>query len=193
MSGKRGDDCPITASVADSPDGPWRTASRIIIPNGPPGAWDQFSIHDPYPLMYRDRIYLYYKSDMAGQRTPFAPRGWPSQTIRWGRLPSTVESGAQLGTRDYTVFPFKRGIAALVIRHGLEHNTIQFAPDGVNFEVMATTSLMSAAGGPYGRTLSRTRAMGVASRGASRISRMPALDPAQHPRALRLRSQPGRP
>ena len=34
MSGKRGDDCPVTASVADSPDGPWRSCNRVVIPNG---------------------------------------------------------------------------------------------------------------------------------------------------------------
>jgi len=50
MSGKRGDDCPVTASVADSPDGPWTPAGKIVVPNGPPGAWDQYSVHDPYPL-----------------------------------------------------------------------------------------------------------------------------------------------
>ena len=63
MSGKRGDDCPVTASVADSPDGPWRPCNKIIISNGGPGQWDQYSIHDPYPLVYKGKIYLYYKSD----------------------------------------------------------------------------------------------------------------------------------
>ncbi|NQT13258.1 MAG: glycoside hydrolase, partial [Planctomycetes bacterium] len=33
--------------------------------------------------------------------------------------------------------------------HGLEHNTIQYAADGVNFQVATTTSLMPIAAGPY--------------------------------------------
>jgi len=50
---------------------------------------------------------------------------------------------------ETTQFPFKGGIAAFATRHRLEHNTIQYAPDGVSFKVAATTSLMPTAAGPY--------------------------------------------
>lgn len=33
-SGKRGDDCPVTVSYADSPDGPWTPTHKIVIENG---------------------------------------------------------------------------------------------------------------------------------------------------------------
>jgi len=56
MSGLRGADCPVAASVADSPTGPWQPAGKNIIPNGADGEWDRYSIHDPYPLVYRGRI-----------------------------------------------------------------------------------------------------------------------------------------
>ncbi len=59
----RGDDCPVAVSHADSPDGPWTPANQVVIPNGKPDEWDGFSIHDPYPLVYKGKIYLYYKSD----------------------------------------------------------------------------------------------------------------------------------
>ena len=65
-SGKRGDDCPVTVSYADSPDGPWTSYNKVVIPNGAQGEWDQFSIHDPYPLVHDGKIYLYYKSDFDG-------------------------------------------------------------------------------------------------------------------------------
>ncbi|MEL6195340.1 MAG: glycoside hydrolase, partial [Bacteroidota bacterium] len=65
-SGKRGDDCPVTVSYADSPEGPWIPTHQIVIPNGEKGSWDQYSIHDPYPLVFNDKIYLYYKSDFDG-------------------------------------------------------------------------------------------------------------------------------
>jgi len=55
-----------------------------------------------------------------------------------------LNSGHETG-----LFPFKEGIAALAIRHGNEHNTIQYAPDGVNFDVAASVSLMPIAVGPY--------------------------------------------
>ena len=112
--GTRGDDCPVAVSWANTPDGPWTPTHKIVIPNGPEGAWDQFSIHDPYPLVYKGRIYLYYKSDMnaskklirlqglatAGEASPgraeARPRARPPAqrsprrllTLRWARCAS---------------------------------------------------------------------------------------------------------
>ena len=148
MSGKRGDDCPVTVSVADSPDGPWKPTHKIMIPNGPKGAWDQFSIHDPYPLVYKGKIYLYYKSDFNGQQhiraQGLAIAENPLGPFKKCPLNPVLNSGHETG-----LFPFKGGIAALAIRHGNEHNTIQFAPDGINFSVASSVSLMPIAPGPY--------------------------------------------
>jgi len=149
MSGRRGDDCPVTTSWADSPDGPWTPVHKIVVPNGPEGAWDQFSIHDPYPLVYKGRIYLYYKSDTNGQPEPVRFLGVavaddPLGPFEKHALCPVLNSGHETG-----LFPFKEGIAALVIRHGNEHNTIQYAPDGINFDVAASVSLMPIAPGPY--------------------------------------------
>ena len=47
------------------------------------------------------------------------------------------------------MFPFKEGIAALIIKDGNEHFTVQYAEDGVNFEIAAITELMPVAAGPY--------------------------------------------
>ena len=68
-SGKRGDDCPVAVSYANSPDGPWTAHGEIVIPNGAPGEWDQYSIHDPYPLVHDGKIYIYYKSDFASPQS----------------------------------------------------------------------------------------------------------------------------
>ncbi len=149
MSGTRGDDCPVTASWSDSPDGPWTPVGRIIVPNGPADAWDQYSIHDPYPLVYKGKIYLYYKSEAAGKPRPVRFLGLaiaddPLGPFEKHPLNPVLNSGHETG-----LFPFKEGIAALVIRHGNEHNTIQYAPDGVNFDVAASVSLMPIAAGPY--------------------------------------------
>ncbi|MHC4495518.1 MAG: glycoside hydrolase family 117 protein [Planctomycetota bacterium] len=149
MSGRRGDDCPVTVSVADSPDGPWKPTHRIVIPNGPPGTWDQYSIHDPYPLVYQGKIYLYYKSDFNGKPNLIRAQGLAIAEDPLGPfvkcpLNPVLNSGHETG-----LFPFKGGIAALAIRHGNEHNTIQFAPDGINFEMAASVSLMPIAPGPY--------------------------------------------
>lgn len=149
MSGRRGDDCPVTVSVADSPDGPWEPTHKIVIPNGPAGAWDQYSIHDPYPLVYQGKIYLYYKSDFNDKPNLIRAQGLAIAEDPLGPfvkcpLNPVLNSGHETG-----LFPFKGGIAALAIRHGNEHNTIQFAPDGINFEVATSVSLMPIAPGPY--------------------------------------------
>ncbi|WP_235951869.1 glycoside hydrolase family 117 protein [Crateriforma spongiae] len=147
-SATNGDDCPVSASVADSPDGPWTPCNRIVVDNGPPGSWDQYVIHDPYPLVRNGKIYLYYKGEMGGD-PPVRAQGLaiadhPFGPFRKHPLNPVINSG-----HETSLFPFKEGLAALVSRHGLEHNTIQYAPDGVNFEVAAITGLMPIAPGAY--------------------------------------------
>ena len=148
-SGKRGDDCPVAVSYADSPDGPWTPLNKIVIPNGAKGEWDQYSIHDPYPLVYKDKIYLYYKSDFDGDPRLVRMQGLaiadnPLGPFEKHPLNPVINSG-----HETTLFPFKEGIAALVIKDGNEHHTVQYAEDGVNFDIASTTSLMPVAGGPF--------------------------------------------
>jgi len=148
-SGTRGDDCPVAVSYADSPDGPWTPLDRVVIPNGAEGEWDQYSIHDPYPLVYKGKIYLYYKSDCDGDPHLVRMQGLaiadhPLGPFKKHPLNPVINSG-----HETTLFPFKEGIAALVIRDGNEHFTVQYAEDGVNFEIASITSLMPIAAGPF--------------------------------------------
>ena len=148
-SGKRGDDCPVAVSYADSPDGPWTPHNQIVIPNGAAGEWDQYSIHDPYPLVYRDKIYLYYKSDFDGDPRLIRMQGLaiaddPLGPFEKHPLNPVINSG-----HETTLFPFKTGIAAFVIKDGNEHNTLQYAEDGVNFEIASIVNLMPIAAGPF--------------------------------------------
>ncbi len=149
-SGKRGDDCPVAVSYADSPDGPWTAHNKIVIPNGGKGEWDQFSIHDPYPLVYNDKIYLYYKSDFDGDPRLVRMQGLATADNPLGPFTKSPLNPVLNSGHETTLFPFKEGIAAMVIKDGNEHFTIQYAPDGVNFSIAAiTNSLMPIAGGPY--------------------------------------------
>lgn len=147
-SGTQGDFCPVTASVADSPDGPWRPSEKVVLENGPANTWDQYAIHDPYPLVYRGRIYMYYKSEMGG--TPKAPMQGlaigddPMGPFVKHPLNPVTNSGHETG-----YFPFKGGIAGLLGRHGNEHDTIQWSPDGVHFTVASSTALLPIGPGPY--------------------------------------------
>lgn len=144
----RGDYCPVAASVSDSPDGPWTPSNKTVIENGPEGTWDQFVIHDPYPLVYNGKIYLYYKGEMGGnprvRAQGLAIGDDPFGPFKKHSLNPVINSG-----HETALFPFKEGIAALVSRHGLEHNTIQYAPDGVNFEIASITALMPIAPGAH--------------------------------------------
>lgn len=149
-SGKRGDDCPVAVSYADSPDGPWTAHNKIVIPNGGKGEWDQFSIHDPYPLVYNDKIYLYYKSDFDGDPRLVRMQGLATADNPLGPFTKNPLNPVLNSGHETTLFPFKEGIAALVIKDGNEHFTVQYAPDGINFSIAAiTNSLMPIAGGPY--------------------------------------------
>ena len=148
-SGKRGDDCPVAVSYADSPDGPWTPANKIVIPNGPEGAWDQYSIHDPYPIVHDGKIFLYYKSDFDGDPHNVRMQGLAVADDPLGPFVKSPLNPVINSGHETTLFPFKNGIAALVIRDGNEHNTVQFAEDGVNFEVVAHVELMPVAGGPF--------------------------------------------
>ncbi len=146
--GTKGDDCPVACSVADSPDGPWTPSNKIVIENGPKGTWDHFVIHDPYSLIYKGKIYVYYKGEMGGspkvRAQGLAIADHPFGPFVKHPLNPLINSG-----HETALFPFKEGLAALVSRHGLEHNTIQYAPDGVNFEVAAISGLFPIAPGAF--------------------------------------------
>lgn len=146
--GTDGDDCPVSVSYANSPDGPWIPSNKVMIENGQAGTWDQYVIHDPYPLVYKDKIYVYYKGEMGGnprvRAQGLAIADNPLGPFVKHPLNPVINSG-----HETALFPFREGIAALVSRHGLEHNTIQYAPDGVNFEIAAISSLFPIAPGPF--------------------------------------------
>ena len=148
-SGLRGDDCPVLMSYSDSPDGPWTATNEIVIPNGPKDTWDQYSIHDPYPLVYKGKIYLYYKSDMNGKPNLVRMQGLATAESPFGPFTKNPLNPVLTSGHETTLFPFKEGIAALTIRDGNEHNTIQFSKDGINFEIASLVELMPAAAGPY--------------------------------------------
>ncbi|GJM63806.1 glycoside hydrolase family 117 protein [Persicobacter diffluens] len=152
-SGLRGDFCPVSVAWADSPDGPWHHTGEIVIPNGPEGSWDQYSIHDPYPLVHDGKIYLYYKGDF-DKREEFKPSKIRMQGLAIAEDPlgpfekhplnPLINSG-----HETTLFPFKEGVAAIVQRDGQEHNTIQYAKDWVNFDIASITEMLPVAAGPF--------------------------------------------
>lgn len=152
-SGLKGDNCPVAVSYADSPDGPWTPSHKIVIPNGAEGEWDQFKIHDPYPLVHDGKIYVYYKSGF-DDRPEFKPSKIRMQGLAIADDPLGPFEKHPLNPllnsgHETTLFPFKEGVAAIVQRDGMEHNTVQYAKDWVNFEIASITELLPIAAGPF--------------------------------------------
>ncbi|MBK1875790.1 glycoside hydrolase family 117 protein [Pelagicoccus mobilis] len=144
-----GDYCPVAVSVADSPDGPWTPINQVVIPNGAEDEWDGYSIHDPYPLVFNGKIYLYYKSDFDVKERRVRMQGLAIADNPLGPFEKHPLNPVLNSGHETTLFPFREGIAALQIRDGNEHYTVQYSEDGVNFEVKAITELMPFAAGPF--------------------------------------------
>ena len=155
VSGKMWDNCPVAVSSADSPDGPWTHHNTVVIPNGEAGEWDQYSIHDPYPLVHDGKIYIYYKSDFdrfsdrPGKDEPVRMQGLAIADSPLGPFIKHPLNPIMNSGHETTLFPWKKGVAALVIKDGNEFDTIQYAEDWVNFSIVANAELMPVAAGPY--------------------------------------------
>lgn len=152
-SGLRGDWCPVSVSSAESPDGPWTHAGDAVVPFGERGEWDQDATHDPQPIVYRGKIYLYYKA---------AYNKWPDVRDKYAVAHGLAIAEDPLGPfkkhslnpvlnsgHETTYFPFKNGVAALAMKDGNERDTAQYSEDGVNFEIAACLSLTPIAAAPY--------------------------------------------
>lgn len=152
-SGLKGDWCPISMAHADSPDGPWTLTGKKSISLGKKGDWDQDQTQDPHPIVYKGKIYLYFKS---------AYNKWPDKRDKYAVAHGVAIADNPFGPfqkhplnpvlnsgHETMYFPFKEGIAALAIVDGNERQTVQYAPDGVNFEIASVVSLPPVATGFY--------------------------------------------
>jgi len=148
-SGKRGDYCPVAVSYADSPDGPWTAANIEVVPNGPEGSWDQYAIHDPYPLVHDGKIYLYYKSAFNRPEPVWVGGGLAIAEDPLGPFEKHPLNPVTSSGHEVALFPFKEGVAAITIKDGTEHFTIQYAEDWVNFEIASICELLPIAPGSY--------------------------------------------
>lgn len=148
-SGKRGDYCPVTASYADSPDGPWIPTNKIIVENGPKGAWDQYAIHDPYPLVHNGQIYLYFKSAFNRPNPVWVGGGLAIANDPLGPFTKHPLNPVTSSGHEVSLFPFREGVAAIIVKDGTEHYTIQYAEDWVNFEIASICELVPIAPGPF--------------------------------------------
>lgn len=148
-SGTKGDHCPATVASADSPEGPWTPCGYPVIDNGPEGDWDQYSIHGPYPIVINDQIYIYYKAALGVRPQYLVVNGLAIADDPLGPFVKHPLNPVLNSGHETTVFRFGDGVAAFCIRNGIESNTIQYSPDGVNFEIASVTAMMPVGAGPF--------------------------------------------
>ncbi|RME43194.1 MAG: hypothetical protein D6791_16015 [Chloroflexi bacterium] len=157
----------IGMSWAESPDGPWHRWPEPVLRPGEPGewlgdddsnevirygAWDSHKVHDPFILVRDGKFWLYYK----GQ-----PMGWGTRYCRgigWGVAIAERPEGPFIKSplnpitnsgHETCLFPYGEGVLAICGHDGPEKDTIQYAADGLNFEVVAHVVLPPCAAGPF--------------------------------------------
>lgn len=156
---------------ADSPHGPWTKSEEPILSPADNGEWkgeednrfqvikkgdfDSHKVHDPCLLFYNDKFYLYYKGEQMGEEVTFGGR-----QIRHGVAIADDPLGPYLKSpynpisnsgHEICVWHYNGGIASLITTDGPEKNTIQWAPDGINFEIQSVIK-----GAPHAIGLNRT-------------------------------------
>lgn len=143
--------CPVRVAVAESPDGPWKHHPEPVVRPGPRGSWDNIKINDPCPIVHNGKILIYYKGAPIERGDQYVLR---MQGVAMAEHPlgpftkppinPVINSG-----HETCMWPWRSGVAALVALDGPEKNTIQYAPDGVNFEIKAITQMPPIAPGPF--------------------------------------------
>ena len=161
----------ISMAVGDSPDGPWRKVGHPILEASTDGEWlgeednrflvkkkgsfDSHKVHDPTLLFYDDKFYLYYKGEPMGEEMFMGGR-----ETKWGVAIANKPEGPYARSEynpitnsghEICVWHYDGGIAAMLTTDGPEKNTIQWAPDGVNFKIKAYIK-----GAPHANGLFRT-------------------------------------
>ncbi len=138
LSPTSGDYCKVTMSSADNPDGPWTPCGKVVVSPGGADSWDPKLIHDPFPLVHDGQIYIYYKSGLDHREAA----GLAICDNPEGPFEKYENNPIMFSGHEVSLFPFKEGVAAIVIKDGNEHYTIQYAEDWKNFEIASITALL---------------------------------------------------
>ncbi|MGV8966644.1 MAG: glycoside hydrolase family 117 protein [Cellulomonas sp.] len=158
----------IAMARATSPFGPWTRTDRAILEPSRTGQWlgeddnrlsvvtpgdfDSLKVHDPILVPYDGRFFLYYKGEQMGERFTMGGR-----STRWGVAIADAIEGPYVRSdlnpvtnsgHETCLWLHDGGVAALLTTDGPERNTVQFAPDGLNFEIRAFVPNPPIAAGP---------------------------------------------
>ena len=133
----------IGLAVSDSPQGPFFRVSPepVLKTSDNSENFDSYRVDDAC-IVYRDNnYYLYYKgrSRKFGKEGPrFTKLGVAISEKPEGPYGTYENNPIITSGHEVMVWPFQRGIMALLSDHGPEGKTLQYSTDGVNFKKVAS-------------------------------------------------------
>lgn len=141
----------LGVAEAPSPNGPWKKAgpAPVLVPSTDPDMFDSFRVDDTCLIVRQGSYWLYYKGRQQGH-TP--------QETKWGVAIASAPEGPYRKSpanpvvpsgHEVLVWPDGGGVAALVGPTGPEKNTIQYAADGLHFQIVSHILDPPAAPGAY--------------------------------------------
>jgi hypothetical protein len=155
----------VGMAQSNSPDGPWtKVEEPVLRPTYTyQPCFDNNAVHDPCLIHYRNRFYLYYKGECScfGRedcRRWCNPVCGLKKQVKWGVAIADHPTGPFIKSEfnpvtntghEVMVWTYGTGVAILQHQDGPEAKTIQFAEDGVNFEIMGSAIDMPEAAGLY--------------------------------------------
>lgn len=179
----------IGMAWSDSPNGPWTKTKEPVLKASDTGKWkgtednrfmvykkgdfDSHKVHDPCILPYKGKFYMYYKGERMGEEMT-----WGGREIKQGLAIADNPLGPYVKSEynpisnsghEICVWPYKGGVAMILSTDGPEKNTVQWSPDGINFEIMAVVPGVPEAAG-LNRTIdSENNPIGILKWGLTHI------------------------
>lgn len=147
----------IALAYSDSPFGPWTKTDEPILSPSKDGEWlgdednrfyvkskgsfDSHKVHDPCLMYFNKKFYLYYKGECMGEKMNMGGReikhGVAIADNVLGPYVKSEYNPISNSGHEVAVWEQNGGMASLITTDGPEKNTIQWAADGINFEIMS--------------------------------------------------------
>lgn len=155
----------VGMSYAETPDGPWtKLENPVLHPTYTNDLFfDNNAVHDPCIVPYKGQYYLYYKGecncrDNADCARWCDPACGLRKQVKWGVAIADSPTGPYVKSaynpvtntgHEVMVWPYADGMAILQHQDGPEALSIQFAEDGLNFDIKGTVGGFPEAAGLY--------------------------------------------
>lgn len=148
----------VGISSSSTPYGPWTKHPEPILSPADNGQWgnddvhDRFSVvtkgdfdshkvHDPYLTFFNGKFHLYYKGEQMGWEITFGGReirhGVATSDSPFGPYTKSNYNPISNSGHEVAIWHYNGGIGSLITTDGPERNTVQWAKDGVNFNILA--------------------------------------------------------